>query len=330
MAITLRNTKGSALTHAELDANFTTLTADIAAERTATATLTNKTISLAGVLTTQAGTALLPAIVPTGDTNTGVWFPAADTVAVSTGGTERMRIDSTGAIGIGTTSLDTLGVAYGLRIKRTLYADPGYGAHVTASATPSSPTTVFGIVGGAGALSNNEEPYTVTNLVCVSAAKGAIFSDATVTNLFGFRAETTIFGATNNYSFYSSLGAAAGRWNFYAHGTARNYFAGTTTLNAGLARTPTRSTVASGSTIVLTTSTNHLLYDNAATAAALTVTLPSADLIDGLEITIATRSIITSLTVDGGTIYGNPTTLAAGGFATFIYSSGATAWFRKG
>jgi hypothetical protein len=53
MAITLRNTKGSALTHAELDANFTTLdsnlttlTAEIAAERTATATLTNKTVNL--------------------------------------------------------------------------------------------------------------------------------------------------------------------------------------------------------------------------------------------------------------------------------------------
>jgi hypothetical protein len=43
-----------------------------------------------------AGTAALPVITTTGDVNTGVFFPAADTVAVSTGGTERARITSGG------------------------------------------------------------------------------------------------------------------------------------------------------------------------------------------------------------------------------------------
>lgn len=40
------------------------------------------------------------------DTNTGVFFPAADTVALSTGGTERMRVNSSGDMSIGTTSAD--------------------------------------------------------------------------------------------------------------------------------------------------------------------------------------------------------------------------------
>lgn len=39
------------------------------------------------------------------DTNTGVFFPAADTVAVATGGSERMRVDSSGNVGVGTTSV---------------------------------------------------------------------------------------------------------------------------------------------------------------------------------------------------------------------------------
>jgi hypothetical protein len=60
-------------------------------------------------MTTGTGTAAAPAIVPTGDTNTGIFFPAADTIAFSDGGTESMRIDSSGKVLIGTTSNDTGG-----------------------------------------------------------------------------------------------------------------------------------------------------------------------------------------------------------------------------
>jgi hypothetical protein len=65
------------------------------------------TLSATGVTTVQAGTAALPAITTTGDTNTGIFFPAADTIAFTEGGAEAMRITSAGDVGIGTSSPST-------------------------------------------------------------------------------------------------------------------------------------------------------------------------------------------------------------------------------
>jgi len=68
------------------------------------ATTLSSTLAVTGITTIAAGTALLPSIISTtGTADTGMWFPAADTVAWSTAGTERMRIISTGNVGIGTT-----------------------------------------------------------------------------------------------------------------------------------------------------------------------------------------------------------------------------------
>jgi len=61
-------------------------------------------IIVVGVTTVSAGSTSAPSISPTGDTNTGIFFPSADTIAFGEGGAESLRIDSSGNIVISSNS----------------------------------------------------------------------------------------------------------------------------------------------------------------------------------------------------------------------------------
>jgi hypothetical protein len=63
------------------------------------------TLEATGVTTVQAGTASAPAITTSGDTNTGIFFPSADTIAFTEGGNEAMRIDSNARMLLNTTTV---------------------------------------------------------------------------------------------------------------------------------------------------------------------------------------------------------------------------------
>ena len=85
--IVTRTGKGSPLTHVEVDTNFTNLN---------TAKLEAGAIAL--------GSAAAPSISFTGDTNTGIYSPGADQLAISTGGTGRLFVDASGFLGLGNSS----------------------------------------------------------------------------------------------------------------------------------------------------------------------------------------------------------------------------------
>ena len=64
-------------------------------------------LSVNGVASFGDGTAAAPSVANFGDLDTGMFFPAADTIAFSEGGVEAMRINSSGNVLIGTTSAGT-------------------------------------------------------------------------------------------------------------------------------------------------------------------------------------------------------------------------------
>jgi hypothetical protein len=82
------------------------------------------------------GTVSAPSITNSGDTNTGMFFPAADTIAFAEGGSESMRIDSSGNLLVGKTSADN--TTAGNRITGTYISSAGTSDFYLAYSTTSS------------------------------------------------------------------------------------------------------------------------------------------------------------------------------------------------
>jgi hypothetical protein len=143
--------------------------------------------------------------------------------------TERMRIDSTGGVGIGSTALTAMVLrasksitggtsAWGIRYDGAVLSGVTAAAYLY-STYPSTQAAAF----------------TLGNLLHYQAGQGTLGAGSSIGNQYGFYAGSDLVGATNNFGFYSNIASGTGRYNFYAAGTADNYFAG----NVGIGITPT-------------------------------------------------------------------------------------------
>jgi hypothetical protein len=152
-------------------------------------------------------------------TGTGSYTP----MTFYTGGSERMRLDTSGNVGIG----GTAGAASKLNVTGTYAASGGNAFAFDANGTIPSGATSNGI-GFLSRLSTQAAAFTCSQISHYYAQQATIGAGSTVTNQFGFHVDGTLTGATSNFGFYSNIASGANRWNFYANGTARNYFAGGT------------------------------------------------------------------------------------------------------
>ena len=65
-----------------------------------------------GIITARSAVSIADSIIHTGDTNTSLRFPSADTITAETGGNERVRITSAGNIGVGEADPSPFGGEY--------------------------------------------------------------------------------------------------------------------------------------------------------------------------------------------------------------------------
>jgi hypothetical protein len=94
-------------------------------------------LNVSGIITATsfvigAGSTASPSLSPTGDSNTGIFFPAADTIAFGEGGAESARFDSSGRFGLGT-SLPLAPLHVASTTNTVTWGSPGSQSQLTAS-----------------------------------------------------------------------------------------------------------------------------------------------------------------------------------------------------
>jgi hypothetical protein len=152
--------------------------------------------------------------------NNSDWWPLVFQVRGADGTIERMRITNIGSVGIGATSLGQ----YNLRVSKNITgASNSFGVVVDG-------TIQSGVTNIANIFSSNPSTQAATfnlgALVHYNATLTSIGAGNTINNQFGFLAENTLIGATNNYGFFGNIASGTNRWNLYMNGTANNYMAG--------------------------------------------------------------------------------------------------------
>ena len=137
------------------------------------------TLSATGVATFAAGTVALPSITTSGDTNTGVYFPAADTVGVTTGGAQRGAFSSTGLAVTGAISATGNVTISGASALRGSYGAGGITSNFAAGdgALNANTTGSSNVALGVNALYSN-----TTGNYNTASGRNALYSNTTASN----------------------------------------------------------------------------------------------------------------------------------------------------
>jgi hypothetical protein len=163
-------------------------------------------ISFAGQITFAAGTAAAPSISVTGDTNTGIYFPGADQVAISTGGTQRVLVDASGVTTLAVNPVLTSGTANGmlyLNGSKQVASGTAFSVDVSSAAYPYF--TVYGSQQSAINLNSDGGSVQTFNSYGTYAIQYSGFTPSTTSNLLYFAGNGIAYSSSKLQLFDSKV-----------------------------------------------------------------------------------------------------------------------------
>lgn len=131
-------------------------------------------------------------------------------------------------IGLGVAASTNNVVTVGGTAPQTGNNGRSYGNSVT---LPNNITSWY--IGNHSEITTAASTFTLTELSHYKVQPPAKGAGSTITNEYGFYA-VGLTRATNNFGFYSDMALAANTWNFYANGSARNFFNGNTQIGSNV------------------------------------------------------------------------------------------------
>ena len=213
--------------------------------------------------------------------------------------TERMRIANNGEIGIGSSNA----AGQSVRLAKVITGSVNSYGLINAGIVQSDVTSNAYYF--RSSVSTAASAFTLTALSHYSTIQGTIGAGSTVTNQYGYLADSSLTGATNNYGFYGNIASGTGRYNLYMVGTASNYMAG----SLGIATTSPGSALDVKGTLRLSGATSgYVGFAPAAAAGSTTYTLPSADGTTGQLLSTNGSGTLSWATGGGGGTPGGSTT----------------------
>ena len=243
-----------------------------------------------------------------------IYSHGSDAMTFSTLSVERMRINSAGDLLVNQTAASNAMIFASTTGKTNVVAiraggnatqATSYGFFANQAVNSSNSVEYASFI---SSIDINSGTYTIpdiSNYIAQSATKPV---GVTITNMYGFRAQSGLTQGTNNFGFRGDIPAGTGRWNLYMNGTAENYLAGSLgiginsltgynlRINKAITGTPYPFSFAvSGA--VQSDVTNIATYVHAISSTqAATFTLPQIILFNAEQGTFGANSVVTTQT----------------------------------